>query len=229
LKDGVDDASGVVGTTGNPRPGMMKLKDVTGDDVVDANDLKVIGNFNPKHSGGFVINGYAYRFDLTAAFNYSYGNDVYNANKIEYTTSNLNTQYRNLIDIMADGKRWTNIDDAGQLVTDPTELAALNANTTMWSPYMSRYVFSDWAVEDGSFLRLNTLTLGYTLSPELTSRAKIKNFRVYVTGYNVFVLTKYSGFDPEVSTRRNTPYTPGVDYSAYPRSRQVVFGMNFNF
>jgi hypothetical protein len=99
----------------------------------------------------------------------------------------------------------------------------------MWSPYMSRYVFSDWAVEDGSFLRLNTLTLGYTLSPELTSRAKIKNFRVYVTGYNVFVLTKYSGFDPEVSTRRNTPYTPGVDYSAYPRSRQVVFGMNFNF
>ncbi|HEY3384957.1 MAG TPA: TonB-dependent receptor, partial [Saprospiraceae bacterium] len=229
LKDGVADASGVVGTAGNPRPGMMKLKDVTGDDVVDSNDLRVIGNFNPKHSGGFVINGYAYGFDLTAAFNYSIGNDVYNANKIEYTTANLNTQYRNLIDIMSDGKRWTNINDAGQLVTDPTELASLNTNTTMWSPFMSRYVFSDWAVEDGSFLRLNTLTLGYTVNSELTSKVKIKNFRVYVTGYNLFVITNYSGFDPEVSTRRNTPYTPGVDYSAYPRSRQVVLGLNFNF
>ncbi len=230
LKEGVADASGVVGPgQGNARPGMMKLKDMDGDGVVNAEDQQVIGNFQPKHTGGFVINGYAYGFDLTAAFNYSYGNDVYNANKIEYTTANLNTQYRNLIDIMADGQRWTNINAAGQLVTGIDELAALNANTTMWSPYMNRYVFSDWAVEDGSFLRLNTLTLGYTFPSDLTSKARIKNFRVYATGYNVFLWSNYSGFDPEVSTRRNTPYTPGVDYSAYPRSRQIVFGLNFNF
>ena len=105
----------------------------------------------------------------------------------------------------------------------------MNANTTMWSPYMARYVFSDWAVEDGSFLRLNALTLGYTLPADLASRLKFRTFRVYATGYNVFQLTNYSGFDPEVSTRRNTPYTPGVDYSAYPRSRQIVFGLNFSF
>lgn len=235
LKGGVADASGVVGSAvGNARPGMMKLKDISGpngvpDGIVDGYDQKVIGNFQPKHTGGFVINGHAYGFDLTAAFSYSYGNDVYNANKIEYTTTNLNTQYRNLIDDMADGKRWTNINAAGQLVNDPAELAALNANTTMWSPYMNRFVFSDWAVEDGSFLRLNTLTLGYTVPVELTSKARIRNLRAYVTGYNVFLWTNYSGFDPEVSTRRNTPYTPGVDYSAYPRSKQIVFGLNFNF
>ncbi|MBX2966319.1 MAG: TonB-dependent receptor [Cyclobacteriaceae bacterium] len=236
LKEGVADASGVSGTVGTARPGMMKLKDISGPDgvpdgIVDAYDQKVIGNFQPKHTGGFVINGYAYGFDLTAAFNYSYGNDVYNANKIEYTTANQNNQYRNLVDIMADGNRWTNINAAGELVTDMSELTALNANTTMWSPYMNRYVFSDWAVEDGSFLRLNTLTLGYTFPSDLTSKARIKNFRVYATGYNVFLWTNsnYTGFDPEVSTRRNTPYTPGVDYSAYPRSRQIVFGLNFNF
>jgi TonB-linked SusC/RagA family outer membrane protein len=229
LKDGVADASGVVGTTGNPRPGMMKLKDLTGDGIVNASDQEVIGNVNPNHSGGFVINGYAYGFDLTAAFSYSYGNKVYNANKIEFTTANLNTQYRNLSDEMADGKRWTNINAAGQLETDPTELAALNASTTTWSPFMSRYVLSDWAVEDASFLRLNTLTLGYTAPSTLTSKMKIKGLRVYATGYNVFLLTNYSGFDPEVSTRRNTPYTPGVDYSAYPRSKQIVLGLNFNF
>lgn len=229
LKAGVADASGVVGTAGNPRPGMMKLKDVNGDGIVNADDQRVIGSALPKHTGGISINGYAYGFDITANFNWSYGNNTYNANKIEYTTANLNNQYRNLIDIMADGSRWTNINASGELVTDPAELAALNTNTTMWSPFMNRYVFSDWAVEDGSFFRLNTLTLGYTIPSNITSKAKIRNFRVYATGYNVFLLTNYTGFDPEVSTRRNTPYTPGVDYSAYPRSRQVVFGLNFNF
>lgn len=227
LKEGVADVTSVVD---NPRPGVMKLMDLTGDNIITTDDRRVIGNANPKHTGGFIMNGYAYGFDLTASFNWSYGNDIYNANKIEYTTATPKTQYRNLISTMESGKRWTNIDPAtGQLVNDPATLAAMNANTTMWSPYMDRHVFTDWAVEDGSFLRLNTLTLGYTLPMKLTERLGIENLRFYATGYNVFILTNYSGFDPEVSTRRKTPLTPGVDYSAYPRSRQVVFGLNLNF
>ncbi len=227
LKEGLVDGSGVVGDL---RPGMMKLKDLTGDSLVTVDDVKIIGNANPKHIGGMVVNAYAFGFDLTAAFNWSYGNDIYNANKVEFTTSNPNNQYRNLITIQESGERWTNIDPAsGAEVTDPVALDALNANTTMWSPYMDRYVFSDWAVEDGSFLRLNTLTLGYTLPESIVSKARITSLRFYATGYNVFVLTDYSGFDPEVSTRRRTPLTPGVDYSAYPRSRQLVFGLNLNF
>src|SRR5690606_18406696 len=135
-----------------------KLADLNGDGVVNADDKQVIGDVNAKHVGGITLNGYAYGFDLTASFNWSYGNDVYNANKIEYTTSTPQTQYRNLIDMMASGKRWTDIDPAtGQMVTDPAQLQALNAGATMWSPFMDRFVFSDWAVEDGSFLRLNTL------------------------------------------------------------------------
>ncbi|MCB0494703.1 MAG: TonB-dependent receptor [Cyclobacteriaceae bacterium] len=227
LKEGVTDASLIVGDVA---PGMMKLKDLDGDGEVTLADQKVIGNANPKLVGGFVINGYAFGFDLSAAFNYSYGNDIYNANKIEFTTSTPRNQYRNLISMQETGTRWTNIDpQTGEMVTDPTALAALNATTTMWSPYMARYVFSDWAVEDGSFLRLNTLTLGYSLPNSLLSKVKIQRLRFYATGYNVFVLTKYSGFDPEVSTRRKTPLTPGVDYSAYPRSRMVVVGLNLSF
>ncbi|MNY52360.1 TonB dependent receptor [compost metagenome] len=99
----------------------------------------------------------------------------------------------------------------------------------MWSPYMPRYVFSDWAVEDGSFLRLNTLSLGYTTPNDLTSALGVSKLRFYLTASNVFVWTKYTGQDPEASTRRNTPLTPGVDYSAYPRSRQLIFGLNLNF
>ena len=227
LREGVVDNSAVVGTV---MPGSMKLKDIDGDGFVDVNDNTVIGNANPKHIGGMVINAYAYGFDFSAAFNWSVGNDVYNANKIEFTTSNLNGQYRNLSTIMADGSRWTNLDPAsGQLVTDPAQLEALNANTTMWSPFMSNFVFSDWAVEDGSFLRLNTVTIGYTVPDKMMSQIGVSKLRFYLTANNVFILTNYSGLDPEVSTRRRTPLTPGVDYSPFPRSRQLVFGLNLNF
>ncbi|WP_374173914.1 SusC/RagA family TonB-linked outer membrane protein [Flavobacterium tructae] len=229
LKAGVVDASSVVGAL---QPGMMKLKNTDGsaDNKVTASDQKVIGNSNPKHTGGLVINANAYGFDLSAAFNWSVGNDIYNANKAEFSTANRNGQYKNLSTEMADGKRWTNLDPAsGQLVTDPTALEALNANTTMWSPYMQKFMFTDWAVEDGSFFRLNTLTLGYSTPQALTTKLGVSKLRFYFTATNVFVITNYSGPDPEVSTRRKTPLTPGVDYSAYPRSRQLVFGLNLNF
>ncbi|PRP68423.1 SusC/RagA family TonB-linked outer membrane protein [Nonlabens agnitus] len=227
LIDGVPSNEGIVGT---PRPGNMKLKDINGDGVVDVDDRTIIGDANPDAVGGFTLNANAYGFDLTAAFNFSIGNDVYNANKIEFTTSNLNSQYRNLSTMQADGVRWTNLNpETGLLVQDPQELAALNANTTMWSPFSNNFVFSDWAVEDGSFLRLNTLSLGYTLPETIISNYGLTKVRFYATASNVFILTNYSGLDPEVSTRRRTPLTPGVDFSPYPRSRQIVFGLNLNF
>jgi len=231
LKTGViATATTLVGDGSGLKPGDMKLKDVNGDGKVDLSDKTVIGNVNPKSSGGFVINGNAYGFDLMAAFNWSIGNDVYNADKIEFSTANASAQYKNLNSTMADGKRWTNLDPvSGQLVTDPAALTALNANTTMWSPYMRTAIFTDWAVEDASFLRLNTLTLGYTAPEMFTSKLGVSKLRFYLTASNVFVWTNYSGSDPEVSTRRKNPLTPGVDSSPYPRSRQMVFGMNLNF
>ena len=227
LKEGVVDASEVVGKI---RPGSMKLKNIDGseDNKVTTDDREIIGDANPLHTGGFGISAYAYGFDLSANFNWSFGNDVYNANKIEFTQTGK-YQYRNMTSEMADGKRWTNLRADGTLSTDLEELAAMNANTTMWSPLTDRMIFSDWAVEDGSFLRLNTLTLGYTLPKSLLSKVKIQNLRFYVTGYNLFCLTSYTGYDPEVSTIRKTNLTPGVDYSAYPKSRQFVVGVNLNF
>jgi len=227
LKTGIANDSDLVGTL---RPGMMKIKDLDGDNVITAADQRVIGDSNPAHTGGLVINGNAYGFDLSAAFNWSVGNDIYNANKTETATSNRNGKYKNLSAEMAEGVRWTNVDPvSGELVNDPTRLAELNANTTLWSPYMNRFVFTDWSVEDGSFLRLNNLTLGYSMPESLTTKINAAKLRFYLTATNVFLLTNYSGPDPEVSTRRKTPLSPGVDYSAYPRSRQLVFGLNLNF
>ncbi len=230
LKDGVVDCSTVLGTT--VRPGSMKLAEIKENKTgkITTGDRTVIGDTNPAHTGGFNINARVYGFDLTANFNWSVGNDVYNANAIEYTQTSK-YQYRNLIDKMASGSRWTNIDANGNLLNwnNAEELAALNANTAMWSPYTGKYVLTDYYVEDASFLRLSTLTLGYTLPTTLTKRVGINSLRFYVTAYNVFCITNYSGFDPEVSAIRRTNLTPGVDYSAYPKSRQFVIGLNLNF
>ena len=230
LKAGVADCSTVLNTS--VRPGSMKLAEIKENKTgkITTDDRTVIGDTNPAHTGGFNINARVYGFDLTANFNWSVGNDVYNANAIEYTQTSK-YQYRNLIDKMASGSRWTNIDANGNLLNwnNAEELAALNANTAMWSPYTGKYVLTDYYVEDASFLRLSTLTLGYTLPTTLTKRVCINSLRFYVTAYNVFCITNYSGFDPEVSAIRRTNLTPGVDYSAYPKSRQFVIGLNLNF
>ena len=137
---------------------------------------------------------------------------------------------RNLSDAMALGKRWTNVDwTTGNVITDPEALAAANRTTTMWSPYMPQTVVHSWLLEDASFLRLSSLTIGYTLPSSWTRKVRLSKVRFYATGTNLFCWTPYSGFDPEVDTRRATPMTPNVDYSAYPKSRSWVFGANISF
>lgn len=226
LKEGVADDSGVVGTV---RPGTLRLKNMTeGDHVINDEDKSVIGDANAWAVGGFTVNGRVKGFDLSANFTYSIGNDIYNADKIDQTSTRASS-WRNMSDVMVAGKRWTNVDANGNLVNDAATLAALNATTTMWSPYTTKAVIHSWAIEDGSFLRLANLTLGYTLPKSLTRKAFIENLRFYATASNLFCLTNYSGADPEVDCKRNYLICPGVDYSAYPKSRQYIFGINLTF
>ncbi|MBR6731887.1 MAG: TonB-dependent receptor [Bacteroidales bacterium] len=255
LVDGVADAKTVVGET-YMRPGAPKFVDqltepvyatdengefildsdgnkivdhYVGDGVINEKDKVIIGNAIPKFTGGFYINANFYGFDLSANFNFVIGNQIYNANKIEFSHSRKYSR-RNLLTSMSPEKRWTNIDwNTGELVNDPNMLESMNQGVTMWNPAIGNAIFSDWAVEDGSFLRLSTLTLGYTLPAKLTNKFHCSKLRVYVTGSNLFCLTEYSGYDPEVDTRRSTPLTPGVDYSAYPKSRGFVAGINITF
>jgi len=158
--------------------------------------------------------------------NFVVGNDIYNANKIEWTDgafSNLN-----MLNTMKD--RWTNINAQGQIVRSPDELTKLNANAKIWTPVrVQRWWLHSWAVEDGSYLRFNNITFGYTLPRKILEKAKIANFRVYATVNNLATLTGYSGYDPDVTARRSDPLTPGVDFAAYPRSRTWVFGVNVTF
>jgi TonB-linked SusC/RagA family outer membrane protein len=230
LNEGVVDCSAVIGST-YMMPGAPKYKNVDGsdDNKVTVSDRTVIGNASPDFTGGFNFSGYAYGFDFSANFNFMIGNQVYNANKVEFTSSRKFSN-RNLMDLMDVDKRWTNIDwNTGEMITDPATLKQVNAGKTLWAPFVGNAVFSDWAVEDASFLRLQSATIGYTLPESLTQKVHLRRVRVYVTGTNLLCLTKYSGYDPEVDTRRATPLTPGVDYSAYPKSIGFVAGINLTF
>jgi TonB-dependent starch-binding outer membrane protein SusC len=225
LKDGVPNNQGI--TSVAPRPGVLKFKDITGDGFVTDEDRTVIGDATPKFFGG-LNQQFSYKnFDLSVFVNFQYGNDVLNANKLEFTSGY--TPNSNLLATM--NGRWRNVNDEGVVVTDPDALRALNTNATIWSPLTSASSFylHSWAIEDGSFIRINNVTLGYTLPSTLLSKAGISRLRFYATANNLHVFTRYSGYDPEVNTRRSTPITPGVDYAAYPRSRAYIFGVNLTF
>ena len=238
LKDGVVDCSSIIGAT-YMMPGAPKYKDLTGgkdengnpipDGKVTVADRTVIGNASPDFTGGFNLSGYYKGIDFGANFNFMIGNQVYNANKIEFTSS-LKFSNRNLQNLMDVDKRWTNIDwETGELITNADKLNEINAGKTMWAPFIGSAIFSDWAVEDASFLRFQSATIGYTLPEKVVEKWHVRRARVYVTGTNLFCLTNYSGYDPEVDTRRATPLTPGVDYSAYPKSIGFVAGVNLTF
>lgn len=216
----------VNGVYGAPQPGTMKWKDLNGDGVITPDDRKVIGNANPKFTGGWSNQFTVGNFDLSVFVNFVVGNDIYNANKLEWTDGafpNLNT-----LEIMKD--RFTYISPSGIRVTDPTELAKMNANAKIWAPVrVQRWWLHSWAIEDGSYLRFNNITMGYTLPKKLLDKMKISTLRVYGTVNNLATISNYSGYDPDVTSRRSDPLTPGVDFAAYPRAKTWLFGVNVTF
>ncbi|WP_373875273.1 SusC/RagA family TonB-linked outer membrane protein [Bacteroides nordii] len=197
-------------TTGPLAPGVVKYKDQDGDGVITTNDRTVIGNAIPKWYGGFT-NTFNYKgIDLSIMFQFNYGNDVYNATRL-YATQTQNERTNQLAEV---ADRWT-----------PT-----NASNRVPSAkgYVKNELYSRF-IEDGSFLRLKNVTLGYTLPTNWTKKAYISKLRVYASGQNLFCISGYSGYDPEVSTASSSPMTPGLDWGAYPKSRVITFGLDIQF
>lgn len=231
-------------TSGTPMPGWLKYKGLNGDSVITTADRKIIGYAQPKFFGGLGQQVNYLGFDLSVFINFQYGNKVYNYNKLEFGSGY--TPGANLLGFMKN--RWHTVGDNGQVYeqvqtlpggvtqvvgASPDSLNALNKGAKYWIPLAggssTSFTPQSWAVEDASFIRINNITLGYSLPAALVKKMKISRFRVYGTVNNVAVITGYSGYDPEVNTRRDTPVTPGVDYSAYPRSRSFIAGVNVTF
>lgn len=207
LKEGVVDNPNY---TAGVQPGVVKYVDQTGDGKITSEDRTVIGNALPKWYGGITNTFSFYGVDFSFMFQYNYGNDIYNATRVFATQSR-----RGRVNMLAEvADRWT-----------PT-----NANNTVpkYDGYVTNDIYSRF-VEDGSFLRLKNVTLGYTLPSKLTKKAKISKVRIYASAQNLYCLSNYSGFDPEVSTAGNNPMTPGLDWGAYPKSRIFTMGLDLQF
>lgn len=220
-------------------PGMAKYKNLNNsgnsEGIIDTDDYTIIGDMNPVHTGGFNINATYKNFDLGLYFNWSYGNEIYNVNKLGslygYKESGV---YENKLAFLKGSYKIFDIVDGNlKELKSPAELDAVNANATLPLCYNEQGVVSTLGIEDGSYLRLNTMTLGYTLPKQWLNKAGISNLRVYGTVYNLFTITGYSGLDPEVSANANLNHavypTPGLDWGTYPRARSFVVGVNLSF
>ncbi|MEI6945936.1 TonB-dependent receptor [Paraflavisolibacter sp. H34] len=228
LKPGVANSSVINGTT-QVYPGMMKLRKLGDrkDSVVRTTDRQVLGNVQPKFFGGWNHQLAFKNFDMSLFFNYSYGNKTYNANKIEFSSVYQATG-NNLLSSMKD--RWQTFDEQGNFMSDWDQIAKANQDAKTYMPTRGLPVLRSDAIEDGSFLRITNVTIGYSLPRQLLLRTHLlTKVRVYATVNNLYTFTKYTGYDPEASTRRSNPLTPGVDHAAYPRSRYILGGINVVF
>ena len=234
---------GVVATKlGQAYPGMTKLK---------SDSLVKLGNSLPVVSGGFNLSWFVGgekwgRIDMTANFTYSVGNSVVNMTALDFSTINSSTKNRNLLSTYGYANRYSLFDTDGNMIGHSLlsgsmvsgeqyeRLAAAieeaNSGKTTANPYSQYTVLTDKYVEDGSFLRLAAINIGYSLPERWISKAHMTQARVFFTASNLFVATKYSGADPEVDTRSGiNPLAIGVDYATFPRSRSFNFGLNISF
>ena len=209
LKDGIPYMTSV--GQDRVRPGDPKYRDINKDGLIDDHDRTVIGCGQPLHTGGFGNTFNFYGFDLNLFFSWSYGNDVINANRLYFENGSIT----NTNQLKSYTNRWTESNPTSDIPRVGADIASM-------------FVYSSRVVEDASFLRLRNVTLGYTLPRKVLRKMHFDTMRFYISGENLWTLTKYSGPDPEVSTR-NSVLTPGFDWSAYPRAMGVTAGLSFTF
>lgn len=212
LKDGVPD-NGTLPVA----PGSVKFIDQNNDGTINEQDRVIIGNPNPDHFGGLANNFEYGPIDFTFLLQWSAGFDILNTNKavFEVPAAGRNNGFPALIDA------WS------PLNTD-TDVGTIRYSNVYGAPPKGNQI-DNRHVEDGSYLKLKTVSLGYNLSENLAEQLKIKSMRIHITGQNLFTWTNYSGYDPDVSVGKFGALTPRLDYSAYPQSTTIMTGIDITF
>jgi hypothetical protein len=202
----------------DPQTGMMKYKDLDNSGDLNDGDQTLIGNANPDFTYG-LTNNFSYKnFTFSFLFQGVQGNDIFNASRIE-----TEGMYLPINQLATVANRWKK---PGDITDIPKSTGDGDDHNSLLS---SRYV------EDGSYLRLKSTTLGYDLPKLICNKVKAQKIYLYVTGENLLTFTRYSGFDPEVSIYGSGTdnalknIAPGVDYGVYPQSRTFLFGINVTF
>ena len=224
--------------------GDLKYKDISGpegipDGMIDEHDRTVIGSPLPIFTFGWT-NSLRYKnLDLSIFFNGSYGNKVFNYNAVELT--HMNSAWSNQLNAVADRAKLVPVDpdkvyaDGSNWYDDITNVKVANPGTKTPRPttadpndndrYSTRYI------EDGSFIRVKNITLGYTFPKNMLAKYNVENLRVYCNVQNLYTFTKYTGYDPEVgaSTQDSTGLAYGIDNGRYPSPFMCSFGLNITF
>jgi hypothetical protein len=201
----------------NARAGDYKFMDINGDSVIDRNDKTILGNPYPDLTFGLYINARYRQFDFTMFWQGTYGNEIYNATRLwlynPYGSSNWTTDILN-------SYRSPQYDDSGEM----TDQGLTDTDLHRFDYYAENKNLrvSDFYIEDGSYLRLKNIQVGYTINPALTSRIHIRTLRFYFAAQNLFTFTSYTGLDPEVGGW-------GIDCGIYPQPRTFYAGVNIEF
>jgi TonB-linked SusC/RagA family outer membrane protein len=196
----------------NARPGDFRFKKYGTDETINADDKIITGNYLPDFTYGFST-ALKYRgFDFSLALQGVYGNEIANINRRYLANMEGNA---NQLSVALD--RWVSESQPGSGSVNRANRTATGMNSQI----------STWHIEDGSYMRIREITLGYSLPKAVLSRMNISKLRVYVSAFNPFTFTGYSGYNPEVSTNSD-PIMQGVDYGTYPLSKSFVLGINFS-
>ncbi len=202
-------------------PGDRYFADINGDGLVNADDRVPIGNPQPKYYGGLNLDATYKGFDMNVYFYFSQGNKILN-----YVESNLESLARR------GGVGSENVNEEyfknHWTPSNPSNRYARAVGTAGDNSSINNVPSSVW-IEDGSFVKLKNLSIGYTLPNSLLSRYSISKVRVYVSAQNLFVITKYTGLDPEIGIQGGNATQNGVDNGAYPSSRYFTLGLNVSF
>lgn len=196
----------------NAKVGDFRFVDVDGSGDIDLDkDRTICGNYMPKFTYGFGGKLWYGGFDMDFNFQGVYGNKILN----------LNRRYIDSMEGNANGTkialdRWKSPENPGSGWVNRANRKQTGSNGRT----------STWHLEGGSYLRLQNLALGYTLPRAFTQKFKVEKMRVYVSGQNLFTITNYSGYNPEVNARPSKNLTPGEDYGTYPLARTYMFGLN---
>ena len=237
----INDVSGTSNSGIATMPGKIMFKDLNGDGRITEDDRTVIGNTNPRIQGGFGLSGQWKDFDFTANFTYMLDFDINNATAYALSSSggNKNT-FKNVLAKFNDA--WLYNDLTGELTGTKGDILYklyyvdngldiyknANQGRTLWNPTdVTTNLTQSYFIEDGSFLRCNDITIGYSLPKNILKKVGLSKARFYVSATNLFIITGYSGYDPEVDIQ--TGLTCGMDWNRYPRSRGFVFGTNITF
>lgn len=197
------------------QPGDFRFRDANGDgklDILDT-DRAIVGNYMPDFTYGFGTSLSWKGIDFAVAFQGVYGNEILNLSRRYFF--NMEGNMNNYKDAL---NRWKSEDDPGDGKTNRANRVSKGQNG----------VTSTWHVEDGSFLRVKNMTLGYTLPKHIVKNAYIQNARIYISAQNLFTFTKYKGYNPEVTNRTESTRT-GEDYGVYPLARTISIGANLTF